>query len=103
MSLSSKDNSYIICSSCKPQFEDLIDDLSKHISKEISLLRVNSVPLLDEGISPTKLQPFPRTLGKFLKKLLDDLKQKQYKLIESYCEDLFTFTETINYKTRGQG
>jgi hypothetical protein len=77
--------------------------MTKHISKEISLLRVNSVPLLDEGISPTKLQPFPRTLGKFLKKILDDLKKKHVTLVESYCEDLLTFTETINYKTRGSG
>jgi len=77
--------------------------MTKHISKEISLLRVNSVPLLDEGISPTKLQPFPRTLGKFLKKVLGDLKKKHVTLVESYCEDLLTFTETINYKTRGTG
>lgn len=81
----------------------MIDDMTNHISKEISLLRVNAFPTLDEGVSMTKLQPFPRTLGKFFSKIISDLANKQYQLIESYCHDLLSFTETINYKTRGSG
>jgi hypothetical protein len=77
--------------------------MTNHISKEISLMRVNSIPVLDGGISASKLQPFPRTLGRFFKKILTDLKGGHTQLIEAYCKDLFEFTETINYKTRGSG
>lgn len=103
MSSTPNEPDYSMCSSCSPKIEAIVDDMTRHISKEISLLRVNSPGLLDEGISPTKLQPFPKTLGRFFTKLLADLKNNEVPLVESYCKDLLNFTETINYKTRGSG
>ena len=103
MSSTPSEPEYSICSSCSPKIESIVDDMTKHISKEISLLRVNSPGLLDEGISPSKLQPFPKSLGRFLTKVLTDLKKNEIDLVQTYCKDLLSFTETINYKTRGSG
>lgn len=99
----STESDYPICPSCIPRFEGMIDDMTKHISKEISLLRVNSPGLLDEGINPIKIQPFPKTLGRFLSKIMIDLQNNDTVLIEAYCKDLLNFTDSINYKTRGSG
>ena len=77
--------------------------MTGHISKEISLMRVNDSPILNEGTNNSKLQPFPRTLGRFFKRILVDIREKQYDLVKAYVGDLLDFTETINYKTRGTG
>lgn len=94
---------YSICSSCQPRLSQILDDMTQHISKEISLLRVNSAGLLDEGVSSAKIQPFPRVLGGLFKRILSDLDRGALALIRAYCADLLAFTETINYKTRGSG
>ena len=94
---------YELCAECTPTFHTLLADMTSHISKEISLLRLIPGNECHDQLAPRKSQLFSNILLKFFKRIVIDVKEGRQALISSYCQDMAYFLEGKAYESQEQG
>ena len=96
------DSNFEVCERCMPSFENILKDMTGHVSKEISLLGLslaNPKPQMTES----KWQIFSETLLNFLSRIVLDLKESRADLIDTYCKYLISFYKKSKTQELGKG